>query len=388
MLAVAKRLPVKVRHSTRKTVARVPQRHRNHRHIAYHHHGPRKIIHVARRPSAPPRKEVGGIAINKEVDCQKALEEAQRLIDGRDADQADKYLKDSLEVDPRNPCVRDNIVKLSVCRAKKHLECNENECAARKAREALFLEPDNPDATDVLDNAFRQAGLSPKDPQTRMEVGSCLADSKRYVGAIVEYQQALNIVPSAQANFGAGNAALKTGLKQMALRYFQQGLAMDPTNGAIHRTSGFLQQSLGNLSGAGQSFAQALLLNPKDVLAGEGLTGMLKRQIGLNKGGVKTRLQLVKAYLLSGLTSQAQAEFARLGKVDPDFNDWPSFASAQMQNIDLERGLIQAQNAASQLQLTSVAGFDEAGPQPSALPLGQAGNGTPVRVGSRICPCH
>jgi tetratricopeptide (TPR) repeat protein len=295
------------------------------------------------------------------VDCEKLRAQAQALIDNEQIEEAAELMKKALAAEPGNHCLQNMFIRFASYRANKALDCGSLECAARRLREILYFDPNNAEAVDALNRAYRAAGANPLAASSRLNVAQCLAKSGRDVGAFVEFQQALRLGDSPAAHKGLAQTAIKLGQKTLALTHLQQALHLNPVDPESWLQLGFLQQDTGHMENAVAAFTTAFKQNPTPVYS-EVLVQAAEKAVALAPQNLVARLNLARAYLLAGNQQKAGAEYAIVQNNfanTPPFDQWADFENADLAR---ESGSFAAANSAS--LPVSLAAFQSEGPQP------------------------
>jgi len=131
-------------------------------------------------------------------------------------------------------------------------------------REALRINPNNPEAQINLGNALLQQGHEDE--------------------AIAHYHEALRLDPSStKAQYNLGNALLQQGRPAEAITQFHEALKLNPNNAEVHNNLGnaFIQQ--GQTNEALAHYREAVRINPNYALAHNNLGLVLQQQRNLDE---------------------------------------------------------------------------------------------------------
>lgn len=312
---------------------------------------------VMRKPSFPSRKLPAGptkpfprvrkpiaaqISAGRNLSCEEAIAAARRAVTEENGDKAASILRKALAANPQCSSVKDELVRVSILRARQFMCCGYFECGARRAREALYLDPANPVAASILKDAYSKSGVEPSNPDNRISIAECLANHRRYIGALVEYQQAAQLVPSALALAGEGNMYTALNRLPEAERAYAHSLTLDPNNGDTWRRRGLLNLRSNKITQAAQYLAQASILNSEDWLASSSLIDLANTQVG-KIPSAQNVLTLAKAYLLHGdeksaLSLYNQKQLApALVPTYSTAEDWAVWVAEQRNNVTQDR---------------------------------------------------
>ncbi|MFN8659719.1 MAG: hypothetical protein U0105_25510 [Candidatus Obscuribacterales bacterium] len=282
------------------------------------------------------------ISVGRNLSCEEALAAARQAVNEENGDKAASILRKALSANPECSSVKNELVQVSIMRARQFMCCGYFECGARRAREALYLDPTNPAAASILKEAYSKSGVEPSNPDNRMNIAECLANHGRYIGALVEYQQAAQLVPSALALAGEGNMYTALNRLPEAESAYQHSLWLDPHNGDTWRRRGLLNLKSNKITQAAQYLAQASILNGEDQLASSSLLDLANKQVA-KVPSAQNVLTLAKAYLLHGDEKSALSLYnqPRLAPaLVPTYSapeDWAVWVSEQRNNIVQER---------------------------------------------------
>lgn len=312
---------------------------------------------VRRKPSFPSRKLPSGqskpfprvkkpivaqVSVGRNLSCEEAITAARQAVTEENGNKAASILRKALSANPQCLSVKDELVRVSILRARQFMCCGYFECGARRAREALYLDPANPVAASILKDAYSKSGVEPSNPDNRMNIAECLANHGRYIGALVEYQQAAQLVPSALALAGEGNMYTALNRLPEAERSYARSLTLDPNNGDTWRRRGLLNLKSNQITQAAQYLAQASILNSEDWLASSSLLDLANKQVG-KIPSAQNVLTLAKAYLLHGDEKSALSLYnqKRLAPaLVPTYStpeDWAVWVAEQRNNIVQDR---------------------------------------------------
>jgi tetratricopeptide (TPR) repeat protein len=246
------------------------------------------------------------------------------LIKQGKLEDADFVLRGAHKVAPKDSLVTNDLFNLSLQRSRKFLASKDVESASKAAREALYLNPSSSTATNLLNQVLRKSGVNPLDSAARLKLGDQLAGQGRDTAALVEYRASLRLQPSANAHVGLGNMLLRSGQKSKAKDEYQLALETDPNSSAAHRQIGLLKLSSGDTIGANTDLSRAVILDPKDKIAGKALTELWQKQVAKHPDDANSRLGLARAYQITGDLQSAHSEYRQVVRIDPNHPNLPA----------------------------------------------------------------
>jgi tetratricopeptide (TPR) repeat protein len=263
------------------------------------------------------------------------------------------------------PDWRDKFVENAMCRAKSAIQCNYWECAARRLREVLYIQPNHQEASQLLSEVYRAAGVDPTNSGHRQQLAMCLASNGRHEGALVEYRAATQLANTAANHIGLAKAALKMDQKSLALQEFQAAVRLDPFDQHSWEQIGFLQEARGNLQYAAGAFLEAARLNPRNPVVVEKALQIAQQLSSRFPQNPDRRLDLARAFLLTDQLPLAQQEYAQIAQTvsaAPHFDDW---LALERENTALKQEGFAHRSLGQQVTSDSVYKFLNEGPQPN-----------------------
>lgn len=352
------------------------------------------------QPAAPPAKPAVKKAIKKKPLKPRAV--AQKPAPAKPKPQTVVRRKKPLlvggvktqhrvaNVTPSSRPVDPNaFVRKKIDAALAFLHCNQNECAARRLREALYIDPYNKTAHDLLDQAYRQAGADPSDPEEHLHRGVWMLGQGREIGAQVELEKALALKPSAENHLALARLHQQQGNQLEAEKLLAAAGSINPANIFVQNELGFLHQKKGDITAASKAFAQSIAHNPNSPIAAQALIQMWEQEVNKNPNNVESILGLSRAYVLAGNASKAQsilqnASFLKAANGMPLINaaDIPQIIRNELAH---KGTLMQSALSLKTLaQQTDLANFINEGPKPAAHP-GILRNASTNLVGGTEC---
>lgn len=317
---------------------------------------------MPRRTPRPIQK--ARVAITDGADCQTLQRQAQALMDSGETEKAAELLKRALQNEPGKPCIRTMTVRLALCRAHSAIRCNYLECAARRLREVLYLEPNNRVAQRLLNDVYNASGIDPNNPDQRQHLAQCLANNGRHVAAMVEYREASKLHKSVATYVGLANAALKMDHKSVALSELRKAIALAPYDPAIWQQIGFLEESRGRLDAAAAAFTQSAALNARNPISIEKALQTATQAVQRDPRNIDRQLDLARAYLLSDQSDRAASVYNQIAREQPNVPQYSDWLTLEQENISLKRAAYAHSQSPDQLASNDVQRFLMEGPRP------------------------
>ena len=224
--------------------------------------------------------------------------------------------EEAVKLDPQNKQFRVNLSAARTAYGQTRLAAGDLNSAASLFRKALAVAPDNGLAGKLLADAMKKQGRDPLSADIRLATGDQLAAIGDFEGASVEYQAALQLEGSARCYVKMGDVALRYGQTATATNWYRQAIVKDPDHGAAHRQLGMLAISQKDYTGAAASLRKAVILDPKDVAAGQMLVEIWRRQVAANPLLAENHLGLAGALQLTGDFVGADSEYHKLEALD------------------------------------------------------------------------
>lgn len=280
-------------------------------------------------------------------------------------------------------------VRKKIDAALAFLHCNQNECAARRLREALYIDPYNKTAHDLLDQAYRQAGADPSDPDEHLHRGVWMLGQGREIGAQVELEKALALKPSAENHLALARLHQQVGNQEDAEKLLAAAGSIEPANIFVQNELGFLHQKKGDITSASKAFAQSIAYNPNSPIAAQALIQMWEQEVNKNPNSPESILGLSRAYILAGNASKAQTILQNASmRTTPNGTalinpaDIPRIIRDELAHKGtLMQAALSLKTSAQQTNLTD---FMTEGPKPAAHP-GILRNSSTNLVGGKEC---
>ena len=197
--------------------------------------------------------------------------EALDFINSSDFQNAERRLREVVELSPANPAALTNL-SLALLQQGKHSE------AHVYAARAVTAAPDSVEALLVLADCHARAGdfsdalaayeriiaLEPRIPEVHNNRGLALRNLARIPEALASYDRALELSPDlCDAHLNRGNALQALGRHDEALASYDRALAIDPDRAAAHLGRGNALHDLRRYEDALVAYDRALAQKPK-----------------------------------------------------------------------------------------------------------------------------
>jgi tetratricopeptide (TPR) repeat protein len=223
----------------------------------------------------------------------------------------------AIQLDPSNKQFRINLSAARCAFGQQRLAGGDYSSAAYLFRKALTAAPDNALAGKMLLEALRKSGINPSSADARLGVGDQLAAAGDLEGAAIEYQAAMQLEDSGRTYVKMGDMSCRYGQMTTAMAWYRQAIAKDPDYGPAHRQLGLIQLSQKDTTGAAASLRKALILDPKDSVAGETLVEIWRKQVAANPTFSENYLGLAGALQLTGDFVGAESAYNQVQTIDP-----------------------------------------------------------------------
>lgn len=256
---------------------------------------------------------------NYQKNVQTAVEENNRAVAlGKQGLwlQAIQAHEKAVQYDPSNKQFRINLSAARTAYGEQLFAKGDTPMAITLFRKALASAPDNGLAGRLLVKALRKAGYDPSSAETRMKLGDQLTEAGDTEQALVEYNAALELEPSARAYIKMGDMAYRYGQFAQATNYYREASVKDPDCAAAYRQIGFLQLASHDYTSAAASLRTALIHDPNDVAAGQALIELWRKQVAASPNAADNHLGLAGALQLTHDFVGAQSEYAKVEALD------------------------------------------------------------------------
>ncbi|CAN5207853.1 hypothetical protein BH11CYA1_BH11CYA1_26430 [soil metagenome] len=221
------------------------------------------------------------------------------------------------KLDPSNKQFRTNLSAARVNYGRVRLGQKDYSGAAHLFRKALTAAHDNAIAAKLLNEAIQRGGLDPTLAENRLGIGDQLAASGDLDGAMIEYQQAMQLDPGARTYVKMGDMSLRYGQATNALNWYRQAVVKDTSFGPAHRQLGLMYMMQKDYTSAAASLRKAVILDAKDNAAGQALIDIWRKQVSMNPELAENHLGLAGAFQLTGDFQSAAGEYLQVEQLDP-----------------------------------------------------------------------
>ncbi|MBY0359328.1 MAG: tetratricopeptide repeat protein [Candidatus Obscuribacterales bacterium] len=264
----------------------------------------------------------GSKTVNKAAISQMNKKANSFLKEGKVAEAQETFAAMD-KLTPGNKNTANKLSQTNVQQAQKFMNAGDFHNALTAARQAIAIDPSNPEAHNILSQLYRKVGANPDNPNERLSTAHALYQRGQYLEAEVEYKAALAIRPSAEGHVGLGKVAEKLRGPQAAKDYYCQALSLDPNSAIAHRELGMLHHNSGDVITANAELSKALTLDSKDSVAGQSLIKLWQEQV-TKAPSANSHLGLARAYQLTGDLNSAQNEYRQVVQTDPNHPNLPA----------------------------------------------------------------
>ncbi len=223
----------------------------------------------------------------------------------------------AVQQDPGNKQYRINLSAARCAFGQARLAAKDYDAAAGLFRKALSAAPDNGLATKLLNETMRKHGQDPGSVEERLGIGDQLIIVNDLESALVEYQIAVQLEPSARTYTRMGDVAMRCGQITTAANWYHRALEKDANFAPAHRQMGLAQLHMRDNTGAAASLRKAVIIDPKDATAGSTLVDIWRRQVAANPLLAENHLGLAGALQLTGDFNGAEDEYNKLAALEP-----------------------------------------------------------------------
>lgn len=230
------------------------------------------------------------------------------------------------QADPSNKQYRINLSAARTAYGQERLNAKDHDAASGLFRKALSAAPDNALASKLLAETMKKQGRDPSAPEDRLFAGDQLVAAGDFESAMIEYQAALQLDPSARTCAKMGDVAMHYNQLPTAESWYKQALSKDANYGSAYRQLGLLQMARRDFTGAAASLRKAVIIDAKDQIAGQNLVDIWRRQVAANPLSAENHLGLAGALQLTGDFNGAEGEYNKLQALDANH---PSLAGGK-----------------------------------------------------------
>ncbi len=168
----------------------------------------------------------------------------------------------ALQMDKSYALARENLAIAHNNYGLQLAKSNPNE-ALKQFHQAYYLNKTNATTAQNVEGIIRMLGKDPRDFKTRVQMADQARASGDFVGAIVEYAEALKIKDDARTHIKLGDVYRVRDNTDDAIREFQAA-ARAGDSAEVEVKLGQALQAKGDLPGAVAAFGRALAFNPSD----------------------------------------------------------------------------------------------------------------------------
>lgn len=173
-----------------------------------------------------------------------------------DAQRALQSLEKAVRLDPSNPTLLNNLGQI-------HRDQGRVDDAESCFRKALDLKADYAEAGANLGTLLHASGRMERSAQNYLRLGLALETTGQFADAVQSYRQALTLEPeNPQAHHGLGRTLERLGRLEDAAESLNAALALKSDSAEVHHDLGNALVRLGRLDDAEQRYRGALALSP------------------------------------------------------------------------------------------------------------------------------
>lgn len=245
----------------------------------------------------------------------------------------------ALNGDPENPQFKTNLSAALLKYGQVLASKKDWGHAISKLREAMYVDPNNQDAANLLDTCVKATG---KNPDAHMKMGDDLETNGNYVEAIAEYRRGVRQEDTGSSYAALGRALMKQGqnspsrlVEGFSMMRTAVGKSWEPGQknelattfcqiGNILKEYAFTARDRGatdvalkRLANASTAYRRAVQLNPLNTDAISGLIEVSREAVAV-KPSFDNHLMLGGAYVLRDDLDRAKHEYEECNKLDPN----------------------------------------------------------------------
>jgi tetratricopeptide (TPR) repeat protein len=226
--------------------------------------------------------------------------------------------ENAVTYDPSNKQYRINLSAARCTFGQARLAARDYDAAAGLFRKALCAASDNGLADKLLSEAMRKQGRDPTSVEERVATGDQLLAANDLESSLIEYQKAMQLESSARTFRKMGDVAYRCQQYSTAMNWYSQALLKDANYAPAHRQMGLVQMQMRDQTGAAASLRKAVILDPKDAMAGQLLVEIWRRQVAANPLLAENHLGMAGALQLTGDFAGAEDEYNKLAALEPN----------------------------------------------------------------------
>ncbi len=221
----------------------------------------------------------------------------------------------ALKIDPTYKVARDNLAitynnyGLSIARSNPKQ-------ALQLFHKALSFDRNNPTTASNVDGIIRMLGKNPKSFSDRAELGDQSRKAGDFVGAIIEFQEALKIKDDAPMHEKLGDVFRVQGQDDKAITEYQAA-ARTNDSAAIEVKLGQAFQAKGDIPNGIAAYGKAISMKPDDPDVLDALVAGWEAAIAKNPTAADNHVGLGQAFQYRGDFGQAEAEYNMAIRLSP-----------------------------------------------------------------------
>lgn len=221
----------------------------------------------------------------------------------------------ALKIDPSYKMARDNLAiaynnyGLSIARSNPKQ-------ALQLFHKALSFDRNNATTMQNVDGIVRMLGKNPKSFADRAELGDQSRKAGDFVGAIIEYQEALKIKDDAPLHEKLGDVFRVQGQDDKAIAEYQAAARTNDT-AAIEVKLGQAFQAKGDIPNGIAAYGKAISMKPDDPDVLDALVAGWEAAIAKNPTAADNHVGLGQAFQYRGDFGQAEAEYNMAIRLSP-----------------------------------------------------------------------
>lgn len=223
-------------------------------------------------------------------------------------DLAIRKFEEALKLDPTFEKARENLCLAHINYSNKILATTDRTKALQHLHKAYYLNKTNPNTIANLDVVIRKIGKDPRNFETRVELGDQSRQSGDFIGAIVEYSEALKIKDDAGVHVKLGDSYRVRDKVDDAIKEYQAAVGLKDS-AEIQVRLGQVLLAKGELKSALAAFEKAIELKPTDEDCIDALLAFWEESLKQNPTNPENHIGLGRGFELKGDFGQAKAEY-------------------------------------------------------------------------------
>lgn len=229
-----------------------------------------------------------------------------KALNTGDFAEAVKDFQAALKLDPTYQLARDN---LAIAHNNYGLQLrNDPKKALKEFHQALYLNPSNPTTQSNVQGIIKMMGKNPRSFDDRVELGNEARRSADFIGAIIEFLEALKIKDDPKIHISLGEVYRVVDQNDKAINEFRIA-SMQDDNADIEVKLGQAYQAKGDLQAAIGCYGKAIRFKSDDPEVQEALVTGWTKAIDENPLAPENHIGLGQAYQFRGDFGQARGEY-------------------------------------------------------------------------------